>query len=49
MRIKTIKVTSKGQISLPIDIRKEVGIEEGDELIMIESKGKIFLKLSAVS
>lgn len=27
------KVTSKGQVTLPADIRKELGIERGDDLV----------------
>lgn len=44
MRVKTIKVSDKGQISIPQDIREEIGIKKGDELILIEDKGKIMLE-----
>ena len=30
------KVTSKGQITIPISIRKKLNIEEGDKLLFIE-------------
>ena len=44
MKVKTIRVSDKGQISIPLDIREEVGIKKGDELILIESNGKILLE-----
>ena len=28
------KVTSKGQITIPIDIRKKLGIREGDKILL---------------
>ena len=44
METKIIKVTDKGQISIPIEIRKSIGIEFGDELIAIRSGETICLK-----
>jgi len=44
MIIKTIKVTNKGQISIPVDIRKLAGIRTGDELIMIQDGSKVLLE-----
>lgn len=44
METKIIKVTDKGQISIPIEIRKSIGIDIGDELIVIRDGEKIFLK-----
>ena len=44
METKIIKVTDKGQISIPIEIRKSIGIEIGDELIAIRSGETICLK-----
>ena len=44
MIVKTIKVTDKGQISIPIDIRSLAGIETGDELIIIQEGSKILLE-----
>ena len=32
------KVTSKGQITIPIRARKELGLKEGDELLFRESQ-----------
>lgn len=44
METKIIRVTDKGQISIPIDIRKSAGIEVGDELIAIGNGETVCLK-----
>lgn len=33
---RTVKVTRKGQITLPVELRKEFGIEEGDILYVVK-------------
>lgn len=42
--MKTIKVSEKGQIAIPIQVRERMKIEQGDELILFESGGRILLK-----
>lgn len=37
------KVTSKGQITIPIAIRKVLGLREGDKVLFIEKDGQIVL------
>ena len=44
METKIIKVTDKGQISIPVEIRKSVGINVGDELIEIRNGETLCLK-----
>ena len=44
METKIIKVTDKGQISIPIEIRKSIGINAGDELIAIRNGETLCLK-----
>ena len=34
------KVTSKGQITIPIEIRRKLGIKEGDKVLLIEEQGR---------
>lgn len=46
MTITTVKVSDKGQISIPNSIRKIVGIDKGDELILFQVDGKILLEKS---
>jgi len=44
METKIVKVTDKGQISLPIGIRESVGIKKGDELIVVKSGRTIVME-----
>lgn len=44
METKIIKVTNKGQISLPVIIRNSLNISEGDELILTRANDSIILK-----
>ena len=37
------KLTSKGQITIPIDIRRKLGIKEGDKILFIEEAGRIYI------
>jgi len=43
LTFKKVKVSDKGQISLPIEIQREVGIKKGDELLLIRKGQKIVL------
>ena len=44
IKFKTIKVSAKGQITLPSDIQKEIGIKKGDEILLIKKGKKILLE-----
>lgn len=44
MEVKIIKVTDKGQISLPVKIREILNIKQGDELIITQSNNSIVIK-----
>lgn len=44
MLVKTIRVSDKGQISIPIDIRELAGIETGDELVILQEGTKILIE-----
>ena len=44
METKIIKVTNKGQISLPVVIRNSLNISEGDELILTRANESIILR-----
>lgn len=43
-RIRTVAVNERGQIVIPEDIRKELGIEGADTLVLIEKGGEIVIK-----
>lgn len=37
------KITSKGQVTIPIDIRRKLGVKEGDKILFIEEAGKVYI------
>ena len=41
------KVTSKGQITIPVEIRKQLNLKPGDKVIFMEENGKITLANSS--
>ncbi len=44
MEIKIIKVTDKGQISIPIGIRESLNIQQGDNLIITKTNDSVIIK-----
>ncbi|PTM51713.1 AbrB/MazE/SpoVT family DNA-binding domain-containing protein [Desmospora activa] len=44
--MKTVKITSKGQMTLPKEFRDALGVNEGDQLILVQ-KGKQVILQSA--
>lgn len=42
------KVTSKGQITIPIDIRRKLGVKEGDKILFVEEQGKVIMMNSSM-
>ena len=44
MNVQVLTVSSKGQISLPIGIRRQLSIATGDKLVMYTSGDVIMLK-----
>ena len=41
------KVTSKGQITIPRDIRVKMGLKKGDKILFFEENGKYILQNSS--
>ena len=41
--MEVAKITSRGQVTIPIDIRKKLGVKEGDKVIFAEDGNKIFI------
>jgi AbrB family looped-hinge helix DNA binding protein len=39
-----VKVSDKGQISIPVEVQREIGIKKGDELLLIRRGRKILLE-----
>ena len=46
--MEVAKVTSKGQITIPIDIRRKLGIKEGSKVLFIEDTGRIYIANSSM-
>jgi AbrB family looped-hinge helix DNA binding protein len=44
METKIVKVTDKGQISIPIEIRNSIGINNGDELFVINNGDSVIMR-----
>jgi AbrB family looped-hinge helix DNA binding protein len=46
-----VTVTDKGQISIPVNIRRELNLDSGDKLFIIKRKdgaGFVFIKLEMI-
>jgi AbrB family looped-hinge helix DNA binding protein len=44
IKFKTIRISEKGQVAIPVDIQRELGIGKGDELLLIMKGEKIILE-----
>lgn len=44
LNIKTVNVSDKGQISLPIEMREKMNISRGDRLLVMQLKDKILIE-----
>lgn len=44
MEVKIIKVTDKGQISLPIGMRESLNIKQGDDLIVTKTNDSVIIR-----
>ncbi len=44
MELKTIKLSDKGQISIPKEIREGMHLKKGDKLVMITKGDKLILQ-----
>lgn len=43
MIAKTVKVSEKGQIAIPAEVREVTGIRRGDELLLVQEGDRILL------
>lgn len=41
------KITSRGQITLPLEIRKKLQVKEGDKVVFYEKNGRIIVENAA--
>jgi AbrB family looped-hinge helix DNA binding protein len=42
------RVTSKGQVTIPVEMRRKLGIKEGDKVVFIEQAGNIIIANAAM-
>jgi len=40
------KITLRGQITIPVEIRKKLGVKDGDKVVFIEENGRIVMENS---
>lgn len=38
------KITTRGQITIPVEIRKKLGVKDGDKVIFLEENGRIIME-----
>ena len=46
--MEVAKITSKGQITIPIQIRKLLGVKEGDKVLFVENEGRVMMMNSSM-
>lgn len=46
--MEVAKITSKGQVTIPVSIRKKLGVKDGDKLLFIEENGRIIIANSTM-
>jgi len=44
IKVKTVRVSEKGQIAIPMDIRNSLGLRRGDTLVLIQRDHKILIE-----
>lgn len=37
------RISSKGQVTIPVDIRKKLNLKEGDKVLFFEEEGKVYI------
>lgn len=42
------KISSKGQITIPVSVRKALKLKEGDKIIILEDKGRFYIENAAM-
>jgi len=44
MELKTVRVSDKGQIAIPADIRANLNVKKGDTLVLIQEKNRLLIQ-----
>ena len=48
MMMELAKITAKGQVTIPVEIRRKLGVREGDKLLFVEEAGKVYILNSSM-
>ena len=40
------KITTRGQITIPLEIRRKLGVKDGDKVVFLEQDGRIIIENS---
>lgn len=43
-----VKITSRGRITIPVEIRRKLGVKDGDKVLFVEEAGRIFILNSSI-
>ncbi|MCL1985435.1 MAG: AbrB/MazE/SpoVT family DNA-binding domain-containing protein [Betaproteobacteria bacterium] len=42
------KITTRGQITIPLEIRRKLGVKDGDKVVFLEKDGRIIIENSVM-
>ncbi len=42
--VDVVTVSSRGQVSIPVEVRRKIGLEEGEKLLVVSQDDNILLK-----
>ena len=42
------KITTRGQITIPLEIRRKLGVKDGDKVVFLEQDGRIIIENSTM-
>lgn len=42
------KITTRGQITIPLEIRRKLGVQDGDKVVFLEQDGRIIMENSVM-
>ena len=41
---KTATITTKGQLTMPVEVRRYLGVKEGDQVEFVSEDGRLFVR-----
>jgi AbrB family looped-hinge helix DNA binding protein len=48
MKMEVAKISSKGQITIPISVRNKLNLKTGDKIVIFEENGRFYFENSAM-